>query len=588
MEEEQRKVEAEERKVAAEQRRMESKARVEEAEQEKVEVKEMAKEMAREMAKEMAKEMSKEMTKEMSREKTMPKEKVLKKKENEDLSFNDRTTEETKEPKKVKRKLERENTFTKEESKEELIKETNTATQKEIIEKELPSRQHTSLTAKSANKLDKIINSRGKSTSKDKEVKKLKQKPPKPLSKDVKSEEKKLVANDKNPQEKIKETKQKEEKEELVEKQPTPSVTKKRSILKSLSGKHVGSEESADLAATDKEVDTKEVVKPKAKPLSFMERSRQLLSKGSSKDDEQDKKGDETEEKKNKSEDQIRKGAADENIKSKTTVEQGSSDEEISDEDESLDSEEDSEEDDETEDDSGAEESTDDDDVTSATATEPTTTRGDTSASEAQAGQVLSVLPEVHRVETLASDSHDSEGVIVKKSPSAKKASVAGKDTIVIVVSDFEAAKDAAFTADERVDQVYVEYRFLDLPAEELETPFSLPKPAPQEKITFNFRKVIAMDRADNAGRRRLVSKMLRSEEEAARSLTFLVVSEPPDAEEDCRDLGEATLDLGTILRTGQDLEDKVLEVVGRDQATVLGTLTVSVFASQAFKSITP
>ena len=66
---------------------------------------------------------------------------------------------------------------------------------------------------------------------------------------------------------------------------------------------------------------------------------------------------------------------------------------------------------------------------------------------------------------------------------------------------------------------MYVEYSFLDIPAEELETPFSLPKPGSLEKITFNFRKVISVDRAENTGRRRLVSKMLRSEDDASRML---------------------------------------------------------------------
>ena len=48
-----------------------------------------------------------------------------------------------------------------------------------------------------------------------------------------------------------------------------------------MSGKHVGPEESADLASQDK--GTKEV-EAKPKPLSFKERGRQLFSKGSSRE----------------------------------------------------------------------------------------------------------------------------------------------------------------------------------------------------------------------------------------------------------------------------------------------------------------
>ncbi len=58
----------------------------------------------------------------------------------------------------------------------------------------------------------------------------------------------------------------------------------------------------------------------------------------------------------------------------------------------------------------------------------------------------------------------------------------------MITVSDFEAEKGAAFLSDVNISKVYVEYRFLDVPQEELETPFSLPKPRDGEKIVFNFR----------------------------------------------------------------------------------------------------
>ena len=279
-----------------------------------------------------------------------------------------------------------------------------------------------------------------------------------------------------------------------------------------------------------------------------------------------------------------------EKTESKSSADE-SSGEEASEEEESFDSEEDSEDDEEGDTDDETEEegdSSEDDDVTSTT--ERTSTKGDTSTTSESRGALqkpISVLPDLHKVETIGSDSHDSEGVIVKKSPTVKKASVASKDNIVIVVSDFEAAKDAQFVEDDQVCQLYVEYKFLDLPVEDLETPFSLPKPAPQEKITFNFRKVFAVDRAENSGRRRLVSKMLRSEEDTSRLLTFIVVSEPPDPEEDCVDLGQASVDLGSILRTGKDIEDQVLEVFGSgEEKTVLGTLTVSVLASKAFKSI--
>ena len=455
------------------------------------------------------------------------------------------------EPPKAKKKLERENTFTKEEPTitKEKDKDISFEAPGSQSDAEAVPQKYSSLDKKSGKRLDKIIKSRGKSTKKMEKLK-SKETPNEP-----KSEKKNSTKTEREDAQKSKEdTKTESENAKTEKEKPLSSLTKKRSILKSLSGKHVGSEESADLASQDK--GTKEV-EAKPKPLSFKERSRQLFSKGSSREkDPLSEKS--SEEKKTEKEE-----------KRKSSEAESSDEEESEEEEESFDSEEDSEDDDEdgeTEEGESEEEdddsSGDDDDDEVTTTTEPTTTKGDISTtSESRAlPKAISVLPDLHKVE--ASDSHDSEGVIVKKSPTVKKASVANKDNIVIVVSDFEAAKDAKFVEDEQVSQLYVEYKFLDLPVEELETPFSLPKPAPQEKITFNFRKVFAVDRAENSARRRLVSKMLRSEDDSSRLLTFLVVSEPPDPEEDCLDLGRASLDLGSILRTGQDIEDQVIMFV--------------------------
>ena len=459
------------------------------------------------------------------------------------------------EPPQAKKKLERESTFTKEEPTitKEKDKDISLEAPGSQSDAEAVPQKYSSLDKKSGKRLDKIIKSRGKSTKK---MEKLKNKEtpiePKPDKKDNTKTEREDAQKSKE------DTKTETETAKTEKEKPLSSLTKKRSILKSLSGKHVGSEESADLASQDK--GTKEV-EAKPKPLSFKERGRQLFSKGSSR--EKDPLSEKSSEEKKTEKEENRKSSE---------AESSGEEESEEEEEESFDSEEDSEDDDDDEDgeteegESEEEEdddsSGDDDDDEVTTTTEPTTTRGDISTtSESRAlPKAISVLPDLHKVE--ASDSHDSEGVIVKKSPTVKKASVANKDNIVIVVSDFEAAKDAKFVEDEQVSQLYVEYKFLDLPVEELETPFSLPKPAPQEKITFNFRKVFAVDRAENSARRRLVSKMLRSEDDASRLLTFLVVSEPPDPEEDCLDLGRAALDLGCIMRTGQDIEDQVMEYV--------------------------
>ena len=95
-----------------------------------------------------------------------------------------------------------------------------------------------------------------------------------------------------------------------------------------------------------------------------------------------------------------------------------------------------------------------------------------------------------------------------------------------------------------------VEYKFLDVPPEELETPFALPKPkAGGESIVFNFTKVVTI----NSSRSRLLVKAMAETEEvpattsaSKESLTsvlpdhvigFILVSEPEDADLDCEEV---------------------------------------------------
>ena len=351
------------------------------------------------------------------------------------------------------------------------------------------------------------------------------------------------------------------------------SPKKRRSILKSLSGKPVKSEESALLTRDiEKNDDVKE--EPLNNQIKSPKENSQIVKVVTMKEPEKD---DQSKMKMETSE-TVESTATEQFNNGNDSVDDEESSEEESDEEDGTYTVDDSE-------DSEDETDEEDDDYDEMTTTEATTKADSsmaTSTSEAKPAAKLIVTPEVHN------DSHDSEGVVTKKSP-VKKTSLANKDNIIILVSDFEAAKDASFIKDDKVCLLYVEYSFLDTPPEELETPFSLPKPASMEKITFNFRKVFIVDRADNSQRRRLVSKMLRSEDSEPRILRFKIVSEPPDSEPDldCEDIGIAEIDLGIIDRSGQDLVDKKLDVMSYpDRSSCIGTLTVSIEAHMAFQSI--
>ena len=53
--------------------------------------------------------------------------------------------------------------------------------------------------------------------------------------------------------------------------------------------------------------------------------------------------------------------------------------------------------------------------------------------------------------------------------------------------------------------RLFVEYRFLDVPPEELESPYSLPLPEPGQKLVFNFKKGEWNLRRGVEGNRRIV-----------------------------------------------------------------------------------
>ena len=231
-----------------------------------------------------------------------------------------------------------------------------------------------------------------------------------------------------------------EEKEETVEvekEKMMDSPKKRRSILKSISTKqHVNSDESALLIKEDtaEEQNTGEkeakaavpIPEPRKVGISSSSETKSSVPKEPSSVDEQ-----------------------------KSTEEKVNIDNEEEDSESEVDSEEDSDEETEEsgeEEEESEEESDDDDDEVTTT---EATTRADTSAadtstvSEAVKPSKVIVTPDLHL--DASNDSHDSEGVVTKKSPVKKTSCLSSKDNIIILISDFEAAKDASFINNDQV-----------------------------------------------------------------------------------------------------------------------------------------
>ena len=58
-----------------------------------------------------------------------------------------------------------------------------------------------------------------------------------------------------------------------------------------------------------------------------------------------------------------------------------------------------------------------------------------------------------------------------------------------VTIAHVRLEADAPILNNDAIQMLFVEYRFLGVPLEETETPFSLPKPKPDTQIAFNFTK---------------------------------------------------------------------------------------------------
>ncbi|KAK2842876.1 hypothetical protein Q5P01_013076 [Channa striata] len=161
-------------------------------------------------------------------------------------------------------------------------------------------------------------------------------------------------------------------------------------------------------------------------------------------------------------------------------------------------------------------------------------------------------------------------------------------DRVQVDVLSLSLRPESRVARDSSVVRLFVEYFFLDLPTEE--TPMSLPKPPKGKSINFNYSKVIPLDAENNEERRRLMREVLQGKNPQMERIWFMVVSEPPEEEEqerECEDVGVTFLRIPDILEKGQDLTEISLSVVDVDDSSeVVGSLTVSVEGLEALQAI--
>ncbi|XP_074644933.1 protein fantom-like isoform X2 [Tubulanus polymorphus] len=184
----------------------------------------------------------------------------------------------------------------------------------------------------------------------------------------------------------------------------------------------------------------------------------------------------------------------------------------------------------------------------------------------------------------------DSEGVIVISQKTPRPASRLDRaNTVKVTISHLSLEENSSISTDPDIQLLFVEYRFLGVAADELETPFSLPKPKPHDRIYFNFEKVFHVDPEENYEKRQYLASMLLPDDPDDGRMKLIVVSEPtednPDAE--CEDVGIVFVSIPQILKTGKDLINEEAEIVDmNDESTVIGHLNVSVECLDALRAI--
>ncbi|KAG3260835.1 retinitis pigmentosa GTPase regulator interacting protein 1, transcript variant X16 [Ictidomys tridecemlineatus] len=180
----------------------------------------------------------------------------------------------------------------------------------------------------------------------------------------------------------------------------------------------------------------------------------------------------------------------------------------------------------------------------------------------------------------------DSDDIIV--TPISQKCPKTDSEKMCIEIVSLTFYPEAEVMSDENIKQVYVEYRFYDLPLSETETPVSLRKPRKGEEIHFHFSKVIDLDPLEQQGRRQFLFAMLNAQNPEQGHLKFTVVSDPMDEEKkECEEVGYAYLGLWQILESGRDILEQELDIFSpEDQAIPIGRLKVSLQAAAALHGI--
>lgn len=149
-------------------------------------------------------------------------------------------------------------------------------------------------------------------------------------------------------------------------------------------------------------------------------------------------------------------------------------------------------------------------------------------------------------------------------------------DKVIIKITNFALYETSSILTRENIKQLFVGMKFLDYDPADLETPFSLPKPQANQELTYNFEKKFVFDAENNYEQRQKLASALVDQKDSV--ISFTIVSEPPNDEEECEDIAYCAVDIGDIFKSKRDLVDEKIELVDfENENESVGYMTVTI-----------
>ncbi|KAL5250841.1 hypothetical protein ACHWQZ_G016547 [Mnemiopsis leidyi] len=150
---------------------------------------------------------------------------------------------------------------------------------------------------------------------------------------------------------------------------------------------------------------------------------------------------------------------------------------------------------------------------------------------------------------------------------------------LVVIIHYLSFSPDAFFVVEGQVEQVFVEYKLLNVDPADTETPGSV-KVTPNTKLNFNFRKTFYIERETEDWR--LLKDIVNNS--AEKKITFTVVSDPgEDTDAECSNLCRASVDLPVT----EDIIEEELPLLGDINGETVGMLCVTIETMSAIRALT-